>query len=195
MNPEVDQQIVVEANVQRKQFWSVETVSGIIDAHLQEVIPHIDRPDSIIVVNLEGARWFAWQLLYRAAQVTGNDRSDQARYVKVTSATGQATHGEPRIEQWFANPREVEGKYVFVPEDINDNGLTLKTLYAKLQQLSPASIVTAVLFDKDGVVKHFQPDIVFARVPKRYWIGSGLDDGKGYGRELPGLWEVCNLPR
>jgi len=186
----LEQGVIVESGVKRRQYLSEGDVSRIIDRHMREVIPFINNPNGLTVINLDGARWFAQQLLYRASRITGEDHSDQARYIKVKSATGQAQHGEVHIERWFSNPAEVRGKDIFVPEDINDLGHTLKKVVAELTKFSPKSITTAAQFEKDGVPKSFTPDIIFAHVPNKYWIGSGLDDGAGYGRELPGLWEV-----
>lgn len=188
MIPEI--KIITDEGIRRREYLSGHTVDRIIDRKLSTIAPYILNPNVLIVVNLEGARWFVNKLVYEVSKKYGVDHSDLARYIKVKSATGQAQHGEPHIEQWFTHPEEVEGKDVLVPEDINDNGHTLKKVQEKLLELKPKSIMTAVLFEKDDVPKVFTPDIIFAHVPNKYWIGSGLDDGTGYGRELPGLWEV-----
>lgn len=176
-----------EETARYRRYLSEQEVADSIDRAMPMIAPHF-TDNAIFICNLDGAEWFLGQILSRV----GIDRSGQVRRVKVTSATGQARHGEPRVEQWLANPEEINGVDVVVPEDINDGGHTLAKVCQLLEENEPKSITTIVLFDKQGVQKSYTPDIVVREIENRYVFGSGLDDGTGFGRDFPGLYEVLS---
>lgn len=172
-----------------RPYLTAEKVQMAIDHAMPSLTPYF-RDDTVIICNLDGAEWFISQILARLP----GEHSSRVKKVKVTSATGQASHGQPRVERWLDNPEEVNGADIVIPEDINDGGHTLKKLYELLGENHPRSIHSIVLFDKRGVPKVFSPDEVVMEIDNKYVFGSGLDDGTGFGRDFPGLYEVIQTP-
>ena len=81
--------------------------------------------------------------------------------------------------------QEIEGRRIFVIEDIVDSGLTLQYLLDLLERRSPRDIRVVALLKKD------KPDAVEVRVdriafeiPDEFVVGYGLDYAEAY-RNLP----------
>ncbi|MCA9145883.1 MAG: hypoxanthine phosphoribosyltransferase [Planctomycetaceae bacterium] len=76
---------------------------------------------------------------------------------------------------------------VLVVDDIFDTGHTLVEVVAKLKELSPSSVKTAVLLRKHGRQEvDFSPDFVAFEIPDEFVVGYGLDYADQY-RNLPHL--------
>ncbi|MCA9053550.1 MAG: hypoxanthine phosphoribosyltransferase, partial [Planctomycetaceae bacterium] len=70
---------------------------------------------------------------------------------------------------------------VLVIDDIFDTGHTLVEVVAKLQDLSPNSVKTAVLLRKHGRQEvEFAPDFVAFDIPNEFVVGYGLDYADQY---------------
>lgn len=87
----------------------------------------------------------------------------------------------------------VEGKNVWIVDDISDTGLTLDRAKALITENQPASIHTAVLVDKPKLREELnfpRPDVVGVT-----YEGSGflVGFGMGYGEQYRGLREICEL--
>jgi hypoxanthine phosphoribosyltransferase len=103
------------------------------------------------------------------------------------SSYGDAHRSSGEVRLVHDTTHSIEGKHVLIVEDIVDNGHTLQYLRAMLSNRAPASLRTAVLFDK--------PYRRAARVPIEYKgltcpdefvVGYGLDYQERY-RTLPYL--------
>lgn len=82
---------------------------------------------------------------------------------------------------------EVTGRDVLVIDDIFDTGHTLAQVLARLKELEPASISTAVLVLKQGKQQvSMRPDYVGFEIPDVFVVGYGLDYNDAY-RNLPFL--------
>ncbi|MEX0818489.1 MAG: hypoxanthine phosphoribosyltransferase [Pirellulaceae bacterium] len=75
----------------------------------------------------------------------------------------------------------VAGRDVLVVDDIFDTGHTLVEVVAKLKDLAPTSVHTAVLLRKHGRQEvEFRPDFVAFDIPNEFVVGYGLDYADQY---------------
>lgn len=75
----------------------------------------------------------------------------------------------------------VTGRDVLVIDDIFDTGHTLVEVVAKLKELSPTSVKTAVLLRKHGRQEvDFEPEFVAFEIPDEFVVGYGLDYADQY---------------
>lgn len=79
---------------------------------------------------------------------------------------------------------DLEGKNVYIVDDIYDSGKTMNTLIDHIQTKNPASVTPLVLFKKKGSGRD---DLMWGfELADEYWIhGYGLDDERGLSRNLP----------
>ena len=82
---------------------------------------------------------------------------------------------------------DVRDRDVLIIDDILDTGLTLNKICEQIRDLSPASLRTCVLIEKN-VPHHngLQSDFVGFKTPNRFVVGYGLDFEERY-RNLPYL--------
>lgn len=82
---------------------------------------------------------------------------------------------------------DVVDRHVLVVDDIFDTGKTLQGVLAKISELNPKSVASAVLLHKDGrQLVDMEPDFVAFRIPDEFVVGYGLDYQDLY-RNLPFL--------
>ena len=95
-------------------------------------------------------------------------------YVHATRYRGGTRGGE--IE-WHHRPAAaVRGEHVLVIDDIFDEGLTMEAIVKACYEDGAASVVSAVLVEKERERDcEYRPDVVGLRVPDRYVMGFGLD--------------------
>ena len=76
---------------------------------------------------------------------------------------------------------DVAERDVLVVDDIFDTGHTLVEVVAKLKELAPASVKTAVLLRKRGRQEvDFSPEFVAFDIPDEFVVGYGLDYADQY---------------
>ena len=76
---------------------------------------------------------------------------------------------------------DVAGRDVLVVDDIFDTGHTLVEVVAKLKELAPTSVKTAVLLRKQGRQEvDFDPEFVAFEIPDEFVVGYGLDYADQY---------------
>ncbi len=95
-------------------------------------------------------------------------------YVHATRYRGGTRGGEV---EWRHRPAAaVRGEHVLVIDDIFDEGLTMEAIVKACYEDGAASVVSAVLVEKERARDcDYQPDVVGLRVPDRYVMGFGLD--------------------
>jgi hypoxanthine phosphoribosyltransferase len=100
-------------------------------------------------------------------------------------------HGQhARREVFFGGPRpELTGRDVLLVDAVLDSGVTQEFLLRRLAESQPRSLRLAVLLDKpDRRRVDLEPDYFgFQTASNRMWIGYGLADGSGVGRNARGL--------
>ena len=99
------------------------------------------------------------------------------------------TQGEIRILKTITI--DIEGKDVYLVDDIYDSGNTMNRLIKHLQYHNPKSITPITLFKKH-YSKH--PDLIhgFELEDESWLVGYGLDDEKGLQRNLK---HILGLPK
>lgn len=81
----------------------------------------------------------------------------------------------------------IEGKHVYIVDDIYDTGETIKYLHEKLKKLNPKSISAIALIKRENSPINEDIDLISAfNIDADKWIyGYGMDDSKGFNRNLP----------
>ena len=108
--------------------------------------------------------------------------------------------GGPEAERtavrWLERDR-IEGRDVLVVEDVIDEGFTLETILARLEEHDPNSIEVTVLFDK-AASRKTDVDVGFTGffIPDEFVVGYGLDYDERYRdlRHLAVLDETAMQP-
>jgi hypoxanthine phosphoribosyltransferase len=100
-----------------------------------------------------------------------------------------ATRGA--LLEWRAPPSvDVTGRTVLLVDDVLDEGHTLEAVVAKLRESHAATIVTAVLVDKDiGRPRPVCVDEAALHCPDRFLFGHGMDY-RGHWRNLAGIYAL-----
>ncbi len=104
--------------------------------------------------------------------------------IQASSYRGEATApGELRVGPELLH--DVRGRHVLLVDDILDTGQTLASLVARVADLGPASVRSAVLLRKRGRQRvAFEPDYCGFEIPDAFVVGYGLDFNDEY-RHLP----------
>lgn len=81
----------------------------------------------------------------------------------------------------------IEGKHVYIVDDIYDTGETIKYLYEKLKRHNPKSISAITLIKRENSVvdNHIKLQSAFNIDADKWVYGYGMDDSKGFNRNLP----------
>lgn len=80
---------------------------------------------------------------------------------------------------------DVADRHVLVADDILDSGHTLQEVLARVRDLRPASVASAVLLRKQGKQEvAIEPDYAVFEIPDEFVVGYGLDYDDDY-RHLP----------
>lgn len=86
----------------------------------------------------------------------------------------------------------LKNKHVIIVEDIIDSGLTIETLYHRLQQREPKSLKVCTLIDKRGRREvEFEADYIGMSMEDGFILGYGLDLDERY-RNLSEIYLVEN---
>lgn len=81
----------------------------------------------------------------------------------------------------------LEGKHVYIVDDIYDSGETINYLFKKYKSLNPKSLTAIALIKRENSEVAEGVDLISGiDIPKDMWIyGYGMDNLEGYGRNLP----------
>ena len=103
--------------------------------------------------------------------------------IQASSYRGTMTSGELRIQDQMM--LDIRGRDVLLIDDIFDTGKTLEQVSARLLELQPRSLQSAVFLYKSGQsVVNAKPDYVVFEIPNAFVVGYGLDYEDLY-RNLP----------
>lgn len=131
------------------------------------------------VVVLEGALPFYHAL---EKELHSHQAKVIPQYIRVKSYRGTASMGTVKVEQDVGG---VEGKDLWVIEDIIDIGYTMDFVKKHLLGKGAQSVRICTLFHKKVKTKlPVMPDLVGFEVPDAFLVGFGLDYNGKY-RELP----------
>lgn len=82
---------------------------------------------------------------------------------------------------WSLTPRDVQGRYVVVVDDIVDSGLTLRAIRTRLESQRPARLRAACLLDKPSRRRCQVPvEFVGFAIDDVFVVGYGLDHAEQY---------------
>ena len=142
-------------------------------------------PNCLALVILEGARYFADDLLKQV------DFPVEIEYMKASSYLGgtQST-GNVHLEAAESLVQKIAGKNIILIDDIYDTGHTLSKLLKWLDTCKPADVKTCILLEKE--VPHDEEveiDFLGTPVENAFVIGYGLDYEDQY-RDLPFIAEL-----
>jgi hypoxanthine phosphoribosyltransferase len=109
-------------------------------------------------------------------------------FIRLKSYSGTESTG--KVEVILNVHEQLEGKEVYVLEDIVDTGHTLEKIREILKNKHPKYIKIVTLFYKpDSYVKDFPVDFVGIKIPNKFIVGYGLD----YDEEGRNLRDVYQL--
>jgi len=127
-----------------------------------------------LVGVLKGAIFFLADL---ARELSGQVSID---FIAVSSY-GKGTHSSGQVKLVKDLDVSIEGRTVFLVEDILDTGLTMQYLLRIFEQRKPKHLRVAVLLDKpERRIAPVRADYVGFTIPNEFVIGYGLDYGERY---------------
>lgn len=132
--------------------------------------------EPVFLVVMKGAFMFAAELLQHFTP------SCTVHFVRIQSYVGTAAGSLTMFE---GLPEELDGRDVVIVEDIIDSGNTVSYILNKLLPLSPASVYTVALLQKDiPRTTYTSADLVAFHIPNVFVVGFGLDYDQ-LGRNIP----------
>ncbi|MDP2752435.1 MAG: hypoxanthine-guanine phosphoribosyltransferase [Rhodocyclaceae bacterium] len=158
------------------------TIQKVIDRMAVEITTQLSELNPLVLSVMNGAVFFAGQLLPRLAFPLECDYLHATRYRNTTQGHGV---------EWIAEPRTpVAGRVVLVLDDILDEGITLAAIHARLMEQGAATCLVAVLAVKNiGQPQPILPDFAGITLPNRYVFGCGMDV-RGAWRNLPAIYAI-----
>lgn len=165
-----------------KQLISKEEIHQKILHIAEELNELYQKEELIIVAILKGSICFVSDLI---RQLT---IPFQLEFIKAASYGMRGTKpGELEIEG--LDRLQIEGKKVFLVDDIFDTGKTLHTIKEALEKKAPQKVETLVLLNKIlPSRKSPLPDRICFDIGDNFVVGYGLDY-KEYHRGLEGIYE------
>lgn len=159
-----------------------EAVTAALDRIAAAVTARLAEAHPLVLTVMGGAVVFAGQLLPRLHFPLECDYVHASRY-------GHHTRGGAL--QWVRDVHvSVRGRTVLLLDDILDEGITLAGIRTRLLECGAASVLTAVLADKQtGRSKPLAADFVGLSLPDRYVFGCGMDI-EGHWRNLPAIYAL-----
>jgi hypoxanthine phosphoribosyltransferase len=94
-----------------------------------------------------------------------------------------------RIDLRVMPMTDIRERTVLLVDDVLDKGVTLARVVETVQTAGAASVLTAVLVDKDVPKKIFTADYIGLAAPNRYLVGCGMDYA-GWFRNLWGIYAL-----
>ena len=161
---------------------SAEAVTFAIQQLGQKITSRLKDAEPLVLCVMGGAVVFSGQLLPKLNFPLEFDYVQASRYHNQTA-------GQQLV--WKVEPRDnVRGRTVLLLDDILDEGHTLAAIKEKCIAQGAASVVIAVLVEKE--LNHIKPitaDFVGLTVPNRYVFGCGMDV-YGWWRNLPAVYAL-----
>ena len=147
---------------------------------------YADAGSCLALVALEGARYFAADLLNRLTFPIETAHIRASSYLGGTQSTGSVN-----LQADDTLPAKIAGQNVLIIDDIYDTGHTLSKLISWVNSCRAAEVKTCVLLEKQ--IAHDQPvtiDFLGTHVEDAFVIGYGLDYNNEY-RDLPFIAELA----
>jgi len=84
----------------------------------------------------------------------------------------------------------IKGKHVYIVDDIYDTGNTMKAVIEYLEVKHPASISIVALITRETSPTPKQELYKAFTIGDEWLVGYGMDDEKGYQRNLDSIWAL-----
>ena len=84
----------------------------------------------------------------------------------------------------------IKGKHVYIVDDIYDTGNTMAAVVEYLEVKHPASISIVSLIKRKTSPKSPLPSYHAFTIGDEWVVGMGMDDEKGYNRNLPSIYSL-----
>jgi hypoxanthine phosphoribosyltransferase len=141
-------------------------------AHLIKKRQHEQPPVFICVLN--GAFMFFTDLVKQVGDC----------HIDFISAKSYENQSQGEIRILKSIDIDIEGKDVYLIDDIYDSGNTMNRLIKHLNYQNPKSITPITLFKRHSSIN---PDLIYGfELQNEYWlVGYGLDSSDGTKRNLP----------
>ncbi len=109
-------------------------------------------------------------------------------YIRVKSYSGTRSTGQM---EWLIKPSEdLQGRPVYLLEDIVDTGNTLAFMLDRLAEYNPAYVKIVSLFHKPEAYRKDIPlDFIGMKIPNKFIVGYGLDYDE-LGRNLKDVYQL-----
>ena len=140
-----------------------------------------DKTPIIMVGLLNGAFAF-YSDLVRATPV-----DMECDFMRVKSYTNRK-QGDIVISKDLETP--IKGKHVYIVDDILDSGNTMNAVIDYLEVKKPASISIVTLITRETSPIPKQKSYHAFTIDDEWLIGYGMDDSKGFNRNLPSIWAL-----
>ncbi|NCN26186.1 hypoxanthine phosphoribosyltransferase [bacterium] len=156
-------------------------ISEMVTRIARSIEKQVPEEEEIVCIGVLKGAWIFHSDLVREIK-----RPVSIDFVKASSYGNQMiSSGVVRIEKDIET--DIQGKHVFLVEDIIDTGRTLKFLKARLSEGGAKSVSLVALLDKK--VKRevdCDADLVGAVIEDKFVVGYGLDWAERY-RTLPDI--------
>lgn len=171
-----------------KPFISEKEISAIVKSLVHQVSIDLDNDEVPLFIGiLNGSFLFASDFIR-------NYKGDcEISFVKLASYEG--TQSTETVNQLIGINEDLTGRTVIILEDIVDTGSTLHKIYEIFKNKKVKQLKIATLFFKPDVYRKELPiDYIGKSIEDKFIVGYGLDY-KGYGRNLPAIYQLTTQPK
>ncbi len=170
---------------QLKILHSRDTIATQVKRLADEISSDFSGEDVLLICVLKGSFLFFADLVREITTPLVVDFVRLASYGSETQSSG-IVEIRKDVEMSLKN------KNVIIVEDIIDSGLTIETLYHRLEQRNPKSLKVCTLIDKRGRREvEFEAEYIGFTMEDGFIIGYGLDLDERY-RNLSEIYLVEN---
>lgn len=156
--------------------YSASEVEAAIDVVANQINQHFKDTPIVMMCVMTGALYFSSKLLAKLSMPVELDYVQANRYFSNLSGTELIWAKLPSLN--------LRDKSVLLVDDILDEGITLRAVYAKCIELGAARVSTVVLADKlNQQHKPIKSDFTALTVPDLFVFGCGMD-AHGWWRNL-----------
>lgn len=141
-----------------------------------------DKTPVVMVGLLNGA------FMFYADLVRNMSIDVECDFMRVKSYVSKNKQGDIQITKDLETP--VKGKHVYLVDDIYDSGNTMKAVIDYLEVKKPASISIVSLVTRETSPIPPQASYHAFTIKEEWLVGFGMDNDKGYLRNLPSIWAL-----
>lgn len=141
-----------------------------------------DKTPVVMVGLLNGA------FMFYADLVRNMTVDVECDFMRVKSYVNKHKQGDIQILKDLETP--IKGKHVYLVDDIYDTGNTMRAVIEYLEVKHPASISIVTLITRKTSDVPTVPFYNAFKIDNEWIVGYGMDDEKGYSRNLNGVFAL-----